>query len=271
LIYLTVPTVCHLLINRVFAYPKRTGSHDVSRALSRVGTRDTLGACPHCGSCGLWSCEFVARAPCFSGSRVGRVTRVTCVICVFRLRICDSSFLHDVADCVHDTEPHKVGPRAATWQVELQQYNLELWHKAGEDIKADTLSCCPDFDTGNPNNDHLIVLPLDQFKGMPESMQALSQSNSTSEITLSVTNLDQEQTLDEKVKQAQDTHYNTLKPLITQYNLDIDSDNYLWKGASLVIVENNDLRRGVLQQFHTSKTAGHLGIMKTIQLIQAHY
>ena len=99
----TVPTVCHLLINGVLAYPKHTWSRDVLRALSRVGTRDALGACPHCWSRGLWSCELVARAPCFSGSRAGRVTWVTYVIFVFRLRICDSSLLRDVADCVHDT------------------------------------------------------------------------------------------------------------------------------------------------------------------------
>jgi len=55
-------------------------------------------------------------------------------------------------------------------------------------MKADALSRCPNFDTGNSANDHLIVLPLNQFKGMPESVAkmlgALSQSNSTSKFTL---------------------------------------------------------------------------------------
>ncbi len=42
-------------------------------------------------------------------------------------------------------------------------------------MKADALSCCLDFDTGNSLNEHLIVLPLDCFKGMPQSiLQALS-------------------------------------------------------------------------------------------------
>jgi len=72
-------------------------------------------------------------------------------------------------------EPHKVSPCTATWQVELQQYNYELYHKPGDTIKADALSCRPDFDTGNSSNDHLIVLPLDRFIGMPQSvLQALS-------------------------------------------------------------------------------------------------
>ena len=37
-------------------------------------------------------------------------------------------------------------------------------------MKADALSPHPDFDTGNSANNHLIVLPLDQFKGMPKSV-----------------------------------------------------------------------------------------------------
>ena len=72
-------------------------------------------------------------------------------------------------------KPHKVGPHAVTWQIELQQYNYELYHKPGDSMKADALSCCPNFDTGNSLNKHLIVLPLDQFIGMPQSvLQALS-------------------------------------------------------------------------------------------------
>jgi len=37
-------------------------------------------------------------------------------------------------------------------------------------MKADALSHCPDFDIGNSANNHLIVLPLNQFKGMPKSV-----------------------------------------------------------------------------------------------------
>jgi hypothetical protein len=82
----------------------------------------------------------------------------------------------------------------ATWQVELQQYHYKLHHKPGENMHTDALSRCSDFNTGNPMNDHLIVLPLDCFKGMPEAIQLLlnvkldSQSyeigNPTSKITL---------------------------------------------------------------------------------------
>jgi hypothetical protein len=73
-------------------------------------------------------------------------------------------------------------------------------------MKADALSHCPNFDTGNPVNEHLIILPLDQFKEMPESVAKtlVMQSNSTSKITLAVAGLEdstlKDENLDAKVK-----------------------------------------------------------------------
>jgi hypothetical protein len=145
-------------------------------------------------------------------------------------------------------------------------------------MKADALSRRPNFDTENMANNHLIVLPLDQFKGMPESiaktLRALSQSNSTSEFTLGATEIElpfKNKELDTKVKLYQDEHYQSLLTWKDTHGLRLDGQNYLWKGDALVVVENNDLRRGILHQFHTLKTAGHPGITKTIQLIQPHY
>jgi hypothetical protein len=170
-----------------------------------------------------------------------------------------------------------VGPHATSWQVELTQYNYELRHKLGDTMKADALSRQPDFDTGNLLNDHLVILPLNHFKGMPESIAKLLgvQSNSTSEITLAIGELEntdpENETLDEKVKRYQDENYRNLLRWKDTHELQLDSQNYLWKENALVVVENNDLRRGVLHHFHSLKTAGHPGIMKTIQLIQPHY
>ena len=43
----------------------------------------------------------------------------------------------------------------------------------------------------------------------------------------------------------------------------IDKQGALWKGSALVVVGNNDLKRGVITLFHDSPTAGHPGIAKT--------
>jgi hypothetical protein len=121
-------------------------------------------------------------------------------------------------------EPHKVGPHVATWQVELQQYHYKLYHKPGENMCTDTLSCCSDFDTRNPMNNHLIVLPLNCFIGMLEAICLLLNKNSaTSEITLSSEELDSEESLtnnlNSKVKQGQDDHYNCLMRLRETHHL----------------------------------------------------
>ena len=100
-------------------------------------------------------------------------------------------------------------------------------------MKADALSHCPDFDTGNPVNEHLIVLPLDRFKGMPESVAKTlgTQSNSTSEISLAVAGLEdgtlEEDNLDARVKLYQDEHYQSLLTWKDMHSLHLDGQNYL--------------------------------------------
>jgi hypothetical protein len=44
-----------------------------------------------------------------------------------------------------------------------------------------------------------------------------------------------------------------------------------WKGNALVVVENDDLRRGVVSLFHDSIAAGHPGIAKTTEQIAKYY
>ncbi len=183
--------------------------------------------------------------------------------------------------------PQKVGPCTATWQVELQQCNLELHHKLGEQNKVDALSHWPDYDTGNFNNDHLIILPLDQFRGMPPSiLESLKQhphiecsacEQEMETLSLAVMGLGEENdtiikdNLDNRIKDNQENSYTQLKEWLEPHHLQIDTNNYFWKDNALVVVENNNLRREVLSLFHTSKTAGHPGISKTLTLIQPYY
>jgi len=97
-------------------------------------------------------------------------------------------------------------------------------------MKADALSHHPDFNTGNSANNHPIVLPIDQFKGMPKSvtktLKALSQSNSTPEFTLAVVETEEpsleNEDLDAKVKLYQDEHYQSLLTWKDTHGLHLD-------------------------------------------------
>ena len=51
----------------------------------------------------------------------------------------------------------------------------------------------------------------------------------------------------------------------------LDTQNYLWKDQALVVVADNNLRRGVITLFHTSLTARHPRISKTFDLTKEHY
>jgi len=118
-------------------------------------------------------------------------------------------------------EPHKVGPRATTWQVELMQYNFELHHKSGESNKANLLSRCPDYDTRNPLNDHLIVLPLSCFTNMSSDLLATFTPNLV-ELMLADTK-DLKPSLDQQVIDTQEENFPELRHLQPAYGLTIDS------------------------------------------------
>jgi hypothetical protein len=101
-------------------------------------------------------------------------------------------------------------------------------YKPEETMKANALSRRPDFNTGNPENEHLIILPLNQFKRMPESIAKTLgvQSNSTSKISLAVAGLKdgtlEEDNLDARVKLYQDEYYQSLLTWKDMHGLCLD-------------------------------------------------
>ena len=90
-----VPTVCHLLINRLLARPKRIWSHN----LSHVSICDMSGDLLLLWSCGIRSPDSLAHASYFSGSCVGLITGLTCGTFDLELRKLN------VVDRVHDSIP----------------------------------------------------------------------------------------------------------------------------------------------------------------------
>ena len=147
-------------------------------------------------------------------------------------------------------EPHKVGPRATIWQVELTQYNFELHHKSGESNKANLLSHHPDYDTRNPSNDHLIVLPISHFANMSPDLLATFTPDPV-ELTLIDTE-DPEPPLDQQVIDAQEENFPELQNLQPAYSLTINPQNYFRNNQALVIVGNDSLKRGYYTPFMTS-------------------
>ena len=73
--------------------------------------------------------------------------------------------------------------------------------------------------------------------------------------------------LEQQVKRAQYPEQKHLKEWASTHNLSTEDGTHWFKGTAMVVVENNDLRRGVITLFHDHKASGHPGITKTLQLI----
>jgi len=80
-----------------------------------------------------------------------------------------------------------------------------------------------------------------------------------------------EDQLDQECKWQQKDHQETLQRWAMAHNLTLSDGMHWHHGNALVVVQDNELRRGVTTLFHDSTTASHPGISKTLQLIQPYY
>src|SRR5712672_2582604 len=76
--------------------------------------------------------------------------------------------------------------------------------------------------------------------------------------------------LDQKIEKAQGKDAQTLRQWERAHGITKQGD--LWtKEGTLVVVGNNELKRGVISLFHDSTMAGHPGITKTLALTRQYY
>jgi Integrase zinc binding domain len=76
--------------------------------------------------------------------------------------------------------------------------------------------------------------------------------------------------LDNKIMKDQETQQATIKRW--RLNHSLTKNGRLWtKNGALVVVGNNDVKRGVISLFHDTSTAGHPGITKTLLMTAKYY
>ena len=66
-------------------------------------------------------------------------------------------------------------------------------------------------------------------------------------------------------------HQSILNTWHVACNIEQHDSGLWWKDNALIVVENDNLRRGVLMNFHNSSSAGHPSIAKTIDTITPYY
>jgi len=76
--------------------------------------------------------------------------------------------------------------------------------------------------------------------------------------------------LNQKIEKAQGKDASTLRQWERAHGITKQGDLWTKEGA-LVVVGNNELKRGVISLFHDTTTAGHPGITKTLALTRQYY
>jgi len=156
-------------------------------------------------------------------------------------------------------DPHKIPACVHSWNGECADYNIKIIYKPGASNHADALSRRPDHGGRTSNDDEITALKPELFSLDTPERQALT----------AAIDLDDDQDLEKDIRDAQQ-HFLAMDQWIEAHGL-VHKDNVIWKDQALVVVGDNDLRRGVISLFHDSTTSGHPGITKTTQLIAQYY
>jgi hypothetical protein len=77
-------------------------------------------------------------------------------------------------------------------------------------------------------------------------------------------------TVNDTIITTQTTNFTLLDPLIQPHNLS-HSSNLWWKGDALVVIGDNNLKKGVLHFYHDTPVARHPGISNTFSLLKHDY
>jgi len=164
----------------------------------------------------------------------------------------------DHANLRYYRDPRKIGPQVAGYLPEHKQYNILLEYKPGATNRANALSQRPNYEGPNPDNDKVIVWPDEYFCEHHTSIRVFNIN--------SIHN-----NWDSKVQLAQYQQQSDLKKWATTHSLTLLDGTHWHHGTALVVVANNELRRGVISLFHNHVTARHPGITKTLQLLAQYY
>ncbi len=136
---------------------------------------------------------------------------------------------------------------------ELSEYNFVLKHIAGtKNARADALSRRSDYNTGEGDNEDVIVLPHDIF------------------IRLAGEEPIEELDIRSKVNASNMTRQNTIQQWANSHQLRYEHNTW-WKDTTLVVAGGNNLKRGVISSFHDPPYRGHPGIANTYHLLKQEY
>lgn len=162
-------------------------------------------------------------------------------------------------------KPQKVNHRQARWYEFLTRFDFIIEHVPGEKIPAaDALSRRPDhIPKGGSEEEHLTMLNGDKFVGEitmlgQEKFVNIIDAEFQTEITKA---MGRDSVISETVEDVMRNRPELIKERYSLY--DTDSGALLLKDGHVVIPDNIDLRRRMVQRYHDHPTSGHPGEQET--------
>ena len=157
--------------------------------------------------------------------------------------------------------PQKLNRRQARWSLILSQYDMQLLHIPGNKMtQADALSRrddhIPEKDT---DNEDITLLSDDIFIRIFDI--------DLRDQILAVT--DKDEPVIQALKALKDKGSSTLKIAIQDWK--INDDGLLFHKGRCYVPPNQELRRNIVEKYHSLTPAGHPGKYKTRELIQRDY
>ena len=162
------------------------------------------------------------------------------------LKEAEVHILMDHKNLTYYWHPHKLTDRAKRVWQRMGEYNYVLHHKPGITNCTDALSRRPDYPTVNQ-----------------QSKEQLLQD------TVFVNTI-QVQEIDEIIKEMQTQQKHIIKDLEEKYMLEW-KDNLWHHQNCIVVVGNNNLKRGVISLYHNFSLAGHPRAWRTFSLLGQDY
>ncbi len=122
---------------------------------------------------------------------------------------------------------------------------------------TDALSRSPDYDQGEDDNKQLVVLPPKFFSQVLTCVVGSEEANPSNEKEWAC------------YRDGVDPKEFQLKKWTNTHQL-IKLNSIWWKDNQIIIVRDNNLKRGVIHSFHDKPSTGHLGISNTYQLARCN-